>query len=519
MPKTNNVATKKDRKGREQTQAADTREVVFPTLSIYECSTASERGPFTVEQARNALGWETERQYQARMLKEHPGTKPEQWLFGENGPRREDGSFQPIHCVNTRGEKVVCWNNVGNRPFDVEWSNEISHMVLFGEYAGPHTIPGETINGETIRISKYGNTLSGQHQETGLIFADELLEDSRKEEGNARNPKYPFWNGHEHPFIETIVVTGLSEDERVLRTIDYVKPRSVADMLYTMPLFKDSLAHERKELTRMLSGAIDMLWRCTDRQGYKTHPEVDNFLKGHKRLLQCVEHIFRENSSKAEGGGRKISKLRLNAGMSAAICYMMGCSGPGTDIDKYRSPKQGAPCEKGLDWSLWDRALEFWHRLAHDRQFKFVRDAITDLKETTPIGEGLDQGLGGRVEERLAILSKAWEVFHDHPDDTGPPFNEDDRTSEKGALRLHYSDLDDEGEPLPEGEVKLLDDIDFGGIYGPRDARLNRKKKAQQDPPMKDLPTEECIYGAGGLAEQARARREQKADERAARKK
>ncbi len=443
-----------------------TAPVKYDKVSILEFSSTSPHGPLTVEDMKLMLDWETEKEWQARMVAEEGG-KPEHYLFGEIGPIRKDNKqHQPIHCLNSAKEKVVCWNNANNRPFDMGWCEALVHTILAGQWAGPLMVPGETVNGETVRVSKYGRVLSGQHQGTALILADETLALSRANPNNAADPKYPAWNGHDHPVLETIVITGLSEDERVLRTIDYVKPRTTADMLYTMPVFRENTPVQRKEMTRMLSTGIDTLWTRTKTQGYRTHPEVVGFLERHKTLLKCVDHLFVENAARASAdGGRKISKLRLSAGQCAALCYLMGSSNDNGDEqygDRYRN--ESPPSEHGLDWKMWDRARKFWALLAGDRGFMPVRMALGRLVDSE-MGSEDNQGLGGRVDEKLAIIALAWE--HWVKEELDPPFTDEDLVGPDGVLCLHYTPLDDKGNKLPEGQVKLIEVADFKGIDCP----------------------------------------------------
>lgn len=468
----------------------DTRKIIYDRVELTEYSSTSPHGPLTVEDVKTMLWWETEKQYQARMVVEKPGSKPEHWLFGDD-----------YHCLDTSKQKVRCWNNLNNRPFDMSWCEDLVHTILSGQWAGPLMLPGETINGETVRVSRYGRVISGQHQGTALILADELLQLSRAQPGNTANPKWPAWNGHKHPVIETVVITGLSEDERVLRSVDYVKPRTVADMLFTMELFRQNTSAERKEMTRMLAAAIDMLWTRTDTKGYRTHPEVVGFLERHKRLLKCVEHIFVENSAKGADGGRKISKLRLSAGHAAALCYLMGSAGPKTDGDVYRN--ESPPSEKNLDWSYWDQAQDFWVCLAGDRDFMPVRTALGRLIDSTTTS-GDNQGLGGRLPEKLAILAKAWEMYKDHPAGAGPAFNMEDLGPD-GALCLSYSDLSAPsikgketigGNKLPDGQIRLLDVADFYGIDCPESIGAVGRQRRSIDPPDPPPPSPEEIEKA-----------------------
>lgn len=452
----------------------DNLPVIYDRLEVDEYSTATEKGPLDPEWCKTVLGWETEKEFQARMVTEKPGSKPENWIFGDT-----------FHCMDAYGNKVYCHNNAHNRPFDIEWSRALIQSILNGQWAGPFTVPGETVNGETVRISRYGRVLSGQHQMTACILASQVLEKDREaKRDHPDDPKYPVWRTQGYPFIETIVVKGCSEDPRVLMTVDYVKPRTAADVFYTSDIFKQSRPGERLELCKMLASAVDMLWARTQARGYKTHPEIVGFLERHKRLMKCVEHVFGENKP-SKDGGRAISRLRLNPGQCAAICYLMGCSVPDIDAyeiygDEYRN-MEPAPSEKGLNWDNWERALEFWTGLAQSREFQPVRTALGRLFDSAA-GNEENMGLGGRGPEKLAILAKAWEIYKVYTPGTGAPFSDADLGPE-GGLCLSYSDLDDKGNRLPNGEIKLLDVADFLGIDCPTTVARDAQRGGPPEPP------------------------------------
>ncbi len=483
----------------QATTNGDVRPVTYPDLKMVEYSSTSPAGPLTSQDWRVMLGWETEKQYQARMVLADPKSKPEHHLFGED-----------YHCLDRAKQKVRCHRNANNRPFDSTWAEHLVQTLLRFQWAGPLTIPDETVNGETVRISRYGRVLSGQHEGTACILADEDLQAERRSNTyDPAHPKYPHWNGHEHVCLETIVIYGLSEDERVLRTIDYVKPRLVADMLYTMELFRDSGPAARRELTKLLSAAIDLLWVRTDTKGYRTHPEVVGFMERHRTLLQCVEHLFAENrDSGGPEGTRRISTAHLNPGHCAALCYLMGCAGPGTDGDDYRNISP--PDEEGLDWSLWDRAREFWARLASDRGFIPVRSALGRLMDSKPTDPS-NIGFGGNMKEKLAVLDKAWHVWMDHPAEAGSCFTLDD-LKEDGALKLAYCTSDGRGGMLPPDKVKLLDQADFGGIDCPD--RRTGPLAAQDGPPEPD-PTPDEIWGTADAPGATDRLRQEAAERRA----
>ncbi len=474
--------------------APDGRKVVdgYEVLKVVEYSTTSPKGPLTIDRIVKLLGWETEKQYQERKVAENPGTKPEHWLYGEE-----------FHCRNVAGEKVRCRYNANNRPFDEKWCEQLVHTVLYGQWAGPHTIPGGTVNGETVRISRYGYVLSGQHQMTAAKLADEqLAKDRAAGLDHAAAPKYPAWAKCGQVFLETIVVTGMSEDPRVLMTVDYCKPRSAADVFYTSDRFRDSTSPQRKELCRMLATATDTLWTRTKALGYRTHPEVVAFLDRHASLLAAVEHLFAENN---EDDGRRVTRLRISPGQAAAIMYLMAASPTlPEDSDVYRNMEP--PTEKGIDLGAWDRAEAFWSLLVGDLEWEPVREALNRLRETVPDGEA-NQGLGGRVQEKLAILAKAWERWKDHNPAAGPAFDDSD-IAPGGFFELAYSDKDEQGRDLPPGQVALIDDNDFGGIDCPPSlssggGTARRQKDAAPEPPP---PTPEALKK---LYEEADERRRQ----------
>ena len=231
-------------------------------------------------------------------------------------------------------------------------------------------------------------------------------------------------------------------------------------------------------------------------------------MERHKRLLKCVEHLFIENSAKGTDGGRRISKLYVSAGQASALCYLMGCSSQKTTdySDEYRN--ESPPSERNLDWEYWDRARDFWTCLAGARDFIPVRNALGQLVDSTPGNED-NQGLGGRGSEKLAILAKAWERYKDHPASAGAAFDNDD-LGPNGVLCLSYSDLDDKGNKLPDGKIKLVDVADFYGIDCPQisSGDSTRTAASRTGPPDPPAPTREEIERA---TEEVLARRMAKA--------
>ena len=449
------------------------------------------------------LGWMTEQQYQARMMAEVPGTEAGAWTFGK-GP---DAVYL---LVDAEGNKVRCLNNLDNRPFDERWCKGLAQTILKFQWAGsititelaefvygkkgmkPWTSPdgkvyqvgdlvqmsAGTINGSSMSISRTGRVESGQHSGCALKLANQMYR-------AAPRGTYPEWDAYleKHstrhdwkggvpgPVLETILVTGLSEDRRVLMTVDNCKPRSTMDVLYTSEIFQKHREQpaKRQELSRMLAACGSFFWKRTKRQGYETHAEFMQMVQDHPKLIKCVEHLFAENAdgTKQVGGkktgGYLISNLGLSAGQAACLCYLMGCSA--SDGDAYRNGKP-APREKGLDWSRWDRAKDFWSLIGGHDGFKPVRD-IMQQKLVHVGGDVVELSGGLGQASKLAVLAKAWAVWHTE----GRQFTDLD-VAEGGCLHLHYTAARTEqvGDKVVEHPASLVEDAaDFGGVDVPRD--------------------------------------------------
>src|SRR6185437_9080574 len=473
------------------------RPILYPVVTA-ELMTGANA--LTEDIAKMALGWQAEKEYVSAMMVSQPGTKAEAW------------EYKDVYMLDDyEGNKIRCYANLDNRPFDETWAKTLAQEILSRNWAGEVTmpelvtsiygsdkcgpaevsgqiyqpgdkitLPAGTINGSTIVISRTGQVTSGQHSMVALILAYQMWRADLAKPTKDR--KYAHWDDHVDaqgqqtgPVIETIMVMGVSEDPRVVRTTDYVKPRSESDVFYTSPVFQQYREQpaKRKEFSRMAQACVDLFWTRTKAQGYKTHSEVLAIFERHPKLLKCIEHIFGENTERKTDkdgkvkGGRMISNLRISAGQAAALCYIMGCSA--SDGDAYRNEQP--PREKGLDWSRWQQAKDFWALIGSDQGFHPVREALGRLVEGDP--EDPDKpGLGGRTAEKFAILAKAWACFVSD----GRAFTELD-LAEGGALHLHY---------VLEGEMwSLMEDAaDFGGIDVPQE-------KKSDGPEPKPLSREE----------------------------
>lgn len=375
------------------------------------------RGPLTAEDAKQLLGWESEEDYSKRRAAES-GQPEDKCKFPT------DMDVVPFQDVG--GANVVCWNNHHNRPFDREHALKLAQDILSGAWR---------FNMENAIISALGTVLSAQHRLVGLVFADQLW----------RGPQKLHWQSicKTPPSIECCIAFGCEESAEVLTSLDNVKPRSESDVIYTSKWYADLNHAERKECSRMQAAALDLLWKRTAAgtgadvwNKYKTNSTALDFLDRHKRLVECVRHLFDCNK------GRAISLLKVSPGQCAAMQYMMAAGkSDELDYDKHRS-------EEGVSFELWDEAAAFWDGVADNDNatFKPLREGLRLLVDP-------DEGLGGRLVEKIALVALAWRTWLDN----GGDIQESDLLQGQGDAvrpRLQYS----------EDRKRLLDAADFSGI-------------------------------------------------------
>lgn len=364
-------------------KAESERPVLYPEPVCKLYLKGSADGPMTAERMKQLLGWETEAEYKTRLMAEQPGLKEEKIRFDD------------YLLTDTDGEKVQCWNNVGNRPFREAHAGELAQEMLMTRWR---------FNGECIIVGKTGIVESGQHRGVALVLA---------EQKRAKDPeKYQAWEGPVE--IETAVMYGVAEDEATVMTLDNVLARSEADVFFTSDLLKKGknadgkTVHysnrQRNELTRMLATCVDMLWkRLGASKGesgirYQTHAESSAFLARHKRIEEAVQFAYNVNTPDA---GRGISLLKISAGQAAAALYLMAASD--SEADGYRSADP--PNEKALDLSRWEKATDFWALLIGTaKELGPVRAALAALVDPDNPGSG-------RSIEKFIVIAKAWEAY------------------------------------------------------------------------------------------------------------
>lgn len=367
-----------------------TRPIIYHTVESAVCDGADALVEETVKQI---LGWETEKDYTARMIEANPHLTPEECKY-------EEGDF----IEDLEDNKVRMWNNDHNRPFYRETAMEYAQSFLTLCWAGPTSMPGmmedglpATVNGEPLIIGRTGIVISGQHRSAGYLFACQRHR-SEKEKYRWRE------NWPNPPVFETILITGISESLKVIQTVDNVRPRDLTDTTYVAGIF----AHddpkknksEQRECSRMLGLAISIVWERTGTKKdlgtqYQTNSASMKFLENHPSLAACVRHLFDENKN------RGISAAKMSPGQCAGMMYMMAAAK--SDGDTYRN--SDPPMEKLLDLGLWDDAKQFWLEFAvakEGTQGHEVRKAIGFLADED------DPGKSGRLIEKMCVIAKAW---------------------------------------------------------------------------------------------------------------
>lgn len=313
----------------------------------------------TDEQAKHLLGWEEE---------------TETIKFGSD-----------FFLTDENGKKVRLTKNLKNRSY---------RPALAEKYVQEHLQRRWRLNGETIIIGQYAETMDGQHRLISLPLAEQRrLKDLETHRHWVKN-----WPGP--VTMETVVVTGIDESDEVANSINVGDPRSLGDVLYRSHWFASFPPAKRRLMARAADYGIRFHWHRTGAgmdafAPRRTHAEAIDHLSRHERLIKCLKHVVDENGD----GENRLGKY-LSLGYSAALMYLMG-SGR-SDYDKYKNGDVRS--EKRLDWSLFKRAEEFWALLAGGDDFKEVRFALGALNDP-------ETGKKASMAEVVTVIVKAWRLF------------------------------------------------------------------------------------------------------------
>lgn len=390
-------------------------EVVYPELTVSICQ--GEEG-ITAAKARQLLGWE-----------EETDTNP----FGDD------------FLFKHGDKKIRLSNDRGNRDISQSWVNQFTQDILTRDWAGPTTLPGETINGEGILITRSGQVAQGQKRLLAIILAEEKW--AKK---GSRWKSY--WKTE--PILETLVVYGISDDPRVVQTLDNNQPRSLADVYQTTGFKGSAISRKEKSLgAKMLAAATNFLWeRTVVREEvldqFQTHSASQRFLQNHRKLLECLDFVWKLNEN------RGLTLLGLSPGHCSAMLYLMAASH--TDYDEYHAA--ATPSDKKCNWDNWDKACKFWQEV-----IKGDKGKLALLPKVLGRLQDFDTGLGGRITEKVCVLAKAWGIY----------LNKEEIT-EEGITPVY---------DLNRDNLTLNDFPLFGGI----DAGYRKCKQQEPDPTPEEL--------------------------------
>lgn len=388
-------------------------EVLYPVLTA-EVATGDKA--LTASKAKELLGWEE--------------------------VEAKDASCS-VDVAALIGKNVRMLRNTKNRYITTGWVQTLRQEHLNKKWR---------FNGEAIVVGKYGNVLSGQHRLLSLICAEH-----ERTEGDAKEHWQTVWPTE--VTMETLVVFGVDEGDDTFKTLNCGKPGTFAEVLFRSEHLAKVKAKDRKEVARMADYAIRLLW---DRTGEKsdpyhprrTHGEAMEFLDRHPKLLAAVKHIHEENQTGKDDDGRALPPSigqYVSPGYAAGILYLMAATK--TDGAAYATSGHTA---KDCDLKSWDKAEEFWVALSQG-----VRGGLAAVCRAIGSLADPDSGVGGKLSEKIAILTRAWAAFlatgKVTPKDVDiGGVSKDEETGDVEATGCYSIDED--------GVVKFDDDRTFGGI-------------------------------------------------------
>lgn len=356
----------------------DGRKVIYEERQVRECV---GKDAMSVKHAKELLGWEDD--------------DKSSW----KGP---DG--KGFTCHNVMGTK--------QRPFTPALAKQWMGQILGrpGAPINPRTKLGGNweITGDTIRVTKTGIVIQGQHRLIGLVWAGQFWKGHRDQ--------YPGWK-HE-PALSTYLIQGLDEHRQVLYAMDIGKNWTFSDGLYAEGMFDDLEDKDRRKIVKVCEHAVRLLWERAGADtyaysNYRSPIECLAFLERHPSLTECVKFIYSEN----EGVG-SVGKL-LPIGYASGMMYLMASSA--SDPKSYwdavsASAKGSVPEDKLPNEDLLDN----WDRMdgeegqvsAQDFWIQVTRNEETNEVLRKAISESIEKSEGGFcLDERKAIIVKAWDRF------------------------------------------------------------------------------------------------------------
>lgn len=403
------------------------------TITVFQAgdvkATIANKDAMTPEDAKRLLGWRSEKD---------PNEKE---AFGD------DYRFKDVD-----GAKIRLGNCQNNRPFRKGLALYYANEILRQKWR---------LNGETMSIDLTDDVQEGQHRLVGIIFAEQL----RK-----KNPEPWKEYGTRGPVtVEAIVVTGISNEDDVVDTINLGQKRSLGDVLFRNHSFEKVTDKEQQGLANTLAGATRMAWICmggrlvSDAPKFP-HSEALDFIEKHPKLLDCVDHITVED----DGAEKQIRKF-ISLGYAAGLMYLMATSKTNT--------KKFDAGEEEPDTSLLEEAQKFWTLVASGASLEkgspilILRNFLTSS----------NAGSGHERDEIIAAVKLAWVAHLDKKKLEGvkdlKPGRLKVKGSDKTVLDMPYiGGLDVKREAPPKAEKPVKPEGEKGKGKGKGKGKKGGKK-------------------------------------------
>lgn len=390
-----NGQTKK-KNGKPSVSKATAKELVYPRIDVRvfindpaktpltKDGTPSEPSVLSGAIAKDLLQWQTEADAALEIFQSN--TKEAKEL-----PLAKDGKQQKVDfgtdylLMDAYGNKVRCLANVKNRPFYQALANDWKLEVLRRKWK---------FNGEPIIIDETGMDQDGQHRLIGLILAIQEWELDAKKLKDEQE-WHTLWK--EEPYLETLVVVGVSSDDETINTMNTGKKRSEVDAIYRSKWLEGKPDRERLALAKILGKAIKFVWNRTSYGDAslaprRPHSELFEFLGRHERLKEAATAIYQtaEGNSFAE---------MVPMGAACGLLYLMASDC--TDIDSYN----GVNSEEAINWEHWEKAYDYFADIGDNgKATEGVREAL--------LGIGAELGSLG-YKMRVGVLIKGWHLYSD----------------------------------------------------------------------------------------------------------
>jgi len=357
----------------------------------------TKKGPITVEEAKALVGWSEESQ-------------------GEFG---DDFKLRTLE-----GKKVRLNKCLTNRPFRVMLAKRYALEMLRRTWR---------LNGEPQIIDKHGMVQDGQHRLVGLIYAEMLRQ---------RNPKHWKQYGITEPMtMESVIISGIDPAPETVDTLDTGQGRSFGDVIFRRHAFSgpgESGEMTQKRLSNTLAVATRLVWLRAGGKVVSDAPhfpisEATDFLKSHPKILDACRVVTALDGTGADG--RQI-RSKISLGYAAGLFYLQAAA--------KSDPENGK-----VDLGLWDKATDFWKRLAEGAGLD-KGDPVLALRNS--LGR-IEKGSGGGRDEAVGLIVNAWNLFVDGKKGDGKAIAVK-KTNENGkrVIEEHprIGGLDREVEPPPK---------------------------------------------------------------------